>query len=191
MTFSYALLVVGVSAFALVGMMALLARWDKKKTSKEYDERQQAVRGKAFEWAFVIGFIYACLVMLLDVSLPEGLQASVLLIVAVGLVLEGFSAGCYCIFHDAYLPLTQSPKVNIAMLYVLGAVQLLGAVSNTRGLTIDVTESGISRISFWEVMLSGNQQSAVVWMNLMVAAMSFVLATLELVRFLRDKRNEQ
>ena len=191
MTFYDALLLVGVSAFALVGVMTLLARWDKKKTSKEYDERQQAVRGKAFEWAFVIGFIYACVIMFLDAFLPEGLQASVLLIVAVGLVLEGFSAGCYCIFHDAYLPLTKSPKANIFLLYLLAAVQAINAARQTSTLGINISENGITKQDFSEVMLLADKNSALVWMPLMVAVMSFVLATLELARYIRDKRNGQ
>ena len=189
MTFCYALLLVGMTALAFVGVMALLVRRGKEKTSKEYDERQQGVRGKAFEWAFVIGFMYAFLIMLLDAFLPEGLQASVLLIAAVGLMLEAFTVGCYCIFHDAYLPLTKSPKVTIAVLYVLGAAQLLSAVSNANSMRIDVTENGMSKVSFGEVLLRADKPSAFVWMPLMVAVVSLVLATLELVRYIRDKRN--
>lgn len=190
MTFSYALLLVTASALVILGVMALLVRGEKKRPSKQYDERQQAARGKAYEWAFLVGFAYFAMIAILDVLLPDGLQASIFLVAMVGLSLEGFVLGCYCIFHDAYLPLTQSPKANIIILYILGAVQLLNAVIRVKWMTVALGESGIRKTPFAEVILRANEDSAIVWLHLIVTVMSFVLATLELIHYIRDKRSE-
>jgi hypothetical protein len=191
MTFYCALLLVAVIAMALLGVVAMLVRLDKTRPAKQYDERQQSIRGKAFEWAFVLGVLYFAVILFLDVLLPNGLRVSTFVVVTAGIALEAFVASCYCSFHNAYLPLTQSPKVNITVLYVMGAVQLFVAVNNANGMRIDVTENGISKVSFGEVLLSADKRSAFVWMPLMVAEVSIVLATLELVRFIRDNRSKQ
>lgn len=190
MTFYYALLLVIAVALVLLGIMAILARVDRKQSAKQFDERQQAARGKAYEWAFWVGFAYFAMIAILDGLLPDGLQASIFLVAMVGLSLEGFVVGCYCIFHDAYLPLTQSPKANIIILYILGAVQLLNAVIRVKWMTVTLGESGIQKTPFAEVMLSANEESAIVWLHLIVTVMSFVLATLELIHYIRDKRSE-
>lgn len=190
MTFYYALLLVIAVAMALLGIIAILARVDKKRPAKQYDERQQAARGKAYEWAFLVGFAYFAVIAIMDVLLPDGLRASVFLVAMVGLSLEGFVLGCYCIFRDAYLPLTQSPKANIIILYILGAVQLLNAVIRVKWMTVTLGESGIRKTPFAEVMLSANEESATVWLHLIVTVMSFALATLELIHYIRDKRSE-
>lgn len=190
MTFYYALLLVVAVALVLLGIMAILARVDRKQSAKQFDERQQAARGKAYEWAFWVGFAYFAVIAIMDVLLPDGLQASIFLVAMVGLSLEGFVLGCYCIFHDAYLPLTQSPKANIIILYILGAVQMLNAAIRVKGMTVTLGESGIRKTPFAEVMLSANEESAIVWLHLIVTVMSFVLATLELLHYIREKRSE-
>lgn len=190
MTFYHALLLVIGVAMVLLGVMVLLAHMDKKRPVKEYDERQQAVRGRAYEWAFEIGILYFGLVMLLESLLPEGLQASLILVVATGLALEGFTIGAYCEMHDAYLPFAKSRKANIYILYFVGGLQLLNAVLQVRRMRIVLTEEGISKQSFGEVMIGGDEQSAVVWAYLIIAVASVVLATLELVHDIRDKRSE-
>lgn len=190
MTFYYALLLVFGAAVALLGIMAFLIRTDKKRDSKEYDERQQAVRGKACQWAVVVGMAYFAVIALWDIVLADGLQTSVYLLVMIGLALEAFVMECYCIFHDAYLPLTKSPKANIIALYVMGALQMLNAVSLANSMRVVWTEQGVSKVAFGEVMLTDSRQSASVWTLLLVGITSIFLATLELIRYLRDRGNE-
>lgn len=191
MTFYYALLLVVVIAIVLLATMAIFVRLDKKRPEKQYDERQQVARGKAFEWAVIAGIAYFAVIALLDVLLPNGLQANNFLIIMIGLALEGFVMECYCIFHDAYLPLTKSPKANIISLYVLGAVQLLSAVNNVNYMRVTWTEDGVTKLAFGEVVLSNNRQSAIAWGCMMVAVVSSLLATLELVHYIRDNRSKQ
>lgn len=187
MTFLYAVLIVGVAALLLLGATALASHLEKKHPSEQYDERQQAARGKAYGWALLTGFAYFVVILLLDLLLPNGLQASLALIVTAGISLEAFVLGCYCIFHDAYLPLTKSLKVDIIVLYALGGTQLLNAIVIVNRMRVTLTEDGISKAGFWQVMLSANRESTLVWMSLMVAAMGIVLATLELIHYIRDK----
>lgn len=190
MTFYYALLLVFGAAVALLGIMAFLIRTDKKRDSKEYDERQQTVRGKACQWAVVVGMAYFAVIALWDIVLADGLQTSVYLLIMIGLALEAFVMECYCIFHDAYLPLTKSPKANIIFLYVMGALQMLNAVSLANSMRVVWTEQGVSKVAFGEVMLTDSRQSASVWTWLLVGITSIFLATLELIRYLRDRGNE-
>lgn len=190
MTFYYALLLVIAVAMVLLGIMAILARVDKKRPAKQYDERQQTAQGKAFEWAVMVGFAYFGGIALLDLALADGLQATHYMIVMIGLVLEAFVFGCYCIFHDAYLPLTKSPKRSIIIMYVLGAVQMLNAFTYANSMRIVWTETGVSKIAFGEVILTNNRQSATTWIWLLIGVTSIILATLELFRYIRDKRCE-
>lgn len=190
MTFFPALLVVTLSALVLLGILAAVASWEKKRPSRQYDERQQAARGKAFQWAFMVGVLYFGVIALLEVLLPQGLYANLFLVIMIGLSLEAFVSGCYCILHDAYLPLTKSPKANIIMLYVMGAAQLLSAASNVNFMRISWTESGVSKVSFFQVQLNGSGQSAIAWGQLMVAVISVFLATMELIRLKRNGRSE-
>lgn len=187
MTFFTALLFVAGIALVLIGVLVLLTWLEKKLPSKQYDERQQTVRGNAHKWAFLTGFCYFVIIAMLEVILPDGVQADLFLVIMVGLALEAFVLGCYCIFQDAYLPLTQSPKGNIIILYLLGVVQLLNAASSVSRMRVSPTEEGLKVVDFGEVILSATGDSAVVWGLLMVAVMSVTLATMELVRYMRNK----
>lgn len=190
MTFLFALLIVGAVVIVLLGATALLNWLEKKRPARQYDERQQSVRGRAYKWACVTGFAYFAVILLLDVLMPEGLQASLLLVVAAGISLEAFVLGCYCIFNDAYLPLTKSPITDIVILYVMGVIYLLNAIVRVNNMTVTLTEQGITKTGFWQVMITADRESALVWMYLMVAAMGIFLATLELAHYLWDKGRE-
>lgn len=187
MTFFAALLFILVIALVLTGALVLLMWLEKKLPSKQYDERQETIRGKAHKWALLIGFCYFIIIAVLELILSDGLQADLFLVIMVGLGLEAFVLGCYCVIHDAYLPLTQSPKGNIIMLYILGAVQLINAASSVSRMRISLTGEELKVVDFEEVVLTATGESAYVWGFLMVAVMSVTLATMELVRYMRNK----
>lgn len=187
MTFFTALLFVAVTALVLTGALVLLMWLEKKLPSKQYDERQQTVRGNAHKWALLTGFCYFAIIAMLECVLPSGIQADLLLIVVVGMELQAFVLCFYCSFHDAYLPLTRSPKVNIIVLYLLSATQFFGAVSRVDTMKVTITEDGFQKVNFGEVMLSCNRDSAMVWGQLILAVMGATLATLELVRYVRSR----
>lgn len=187
MTFLIALLIVAVITLVLIGALALLMWLEKKLPSKRYDERQQILRGNAHKWALLIGFCYFLIIAMLECVLPSGIQADLLLIVIVGIELEAYVLCFYCSFHDAYLPLTTSPKANIIVLYLLSATQFFGAVSRVDMMRVTITEDGLRKVNFGEVMLSCNGESAMVWGQLILAVMGITLATMELVRYMRNK----
>ena len=187
MTFFTALLLVAGIAMAVLAASALLAWVEKKKPPKQFDERQQIVRGRAYKWACVTGFCYFIAVGILDLVLRDGVQADLFLLVMIGGTLSAFVCECYCCFHDAYLPLTKSPKVNILLLYALSAVYLLQAVNWVSKMRVTITESGFEVLDFGEVMLGTTGNSAFAWGFLMLAVMTIVLATIELVRYLWNK----
>lgn len=187
MTFFTALIFVAVIALALIGVLVLLMWLEKKLPSKQYDERQQTVRGNAHKWSLLIGFCYFLIIAMLECVLPSGIQADLFLIVIVGVELEAFSLCIYCSFHDAYIPLTKSPKANIIVLYLLGATQFFGAVSRVDMMKVTITEDGLRVVDFGEVMLSCNEESAMVWGHLILAVMGITLATMELVRYMRNR----
>lgn len=183
MTFYTALLLLAAIVLALIGILALLMWLEKKLPSRQYDERQQILRGKAHKWALITGFCYFFIIAALEAVLPGTVQADLFLVIMVGLSLEIFVLGCYCVFHDAYLPLTKSPKVTIIVLYVMGAVHLIHAVSCVNSMKVTLTEQEFTVRKFGEVMLNGTGRSATVWALLMVAVMSVTLATMQLLRY--------
>lgn len=187
MSFFAALLLVVMIAIAVLAVCAMLAWVEKKKTPKQFDERQQIARGKAYKWACVTGLCYFIAIALLDLVLPSGVQADLFLLIMIGITLAVFVCECYCCFHDAYLPLSKSPKANIIMLYALAAMYLLQAVNQVSRLRVSFTEEGLKVVDFGEVMLNATGDSSVVWGFLMVAVMSATIATVELVRYLRSK----
>lgn len=187
MTFLIAMLLVVGIAMAVLAASALLVWVEKKKPPKQFDERQQIVRGKAYKWACVTGFCYFIAVGILDLVLRDGVQADLFLLVMIGVTLSAFVRECYCCFHDAYLPLTQSPKVNIILLYVSSVIFLLNAASWVSRMRVTITESGFEVLDFGEVALGATGNSVFVWMFLMVAVMSIIIATMELLRYMRNK----
>lgn len=187
MTFYAALLFLIILACILIGACALTAWLEKKFPTKKFDERQRIVRGKAYKWACVVGFGYFAIIALLELALPSGVQADLFLLIMAGLALEVFVCACYCCFHDANIPLTVSPKANIILLYLLGAVSLINAASRMDEMSIVLTEDYIGKMEIGEVVLGMTGDSAIVWGLLMVAVMSLIVATMELVRYLRSK----
>jgi hypothetical protein len=187
MTFFTALLFIVVIALVLTGALVLLMWLEKKLPSKQYDERQETIRGKAYKWACVTGLCYFFTVGILDLVLQDGVQADLFLVVMIGVTLASFVCECYCCFYDAYLPLTKSPKTNIIMLYALAAVYLLNATSRVARMRVTVTEDGFKIVKFSEVMLTVTGDSAFVWGFLMLAVTSITIATMELVRYMRNK----
>ena len=187
MTFYAALLVVIGVAAALFGGCTLLVWLEKKVPPKQFDERQQIARGKAYKWAWLTGLCYFLVIAFADLVLPSGVQVDLFLLIMIGLTLEAFVCECYCCLHDAYLPLTRSPKANIIMLYVMTGIYLLNAVNWVDRMAVTIEEGRFIKRNFGEVMLGVTGDSAFVWGFLMVGAMSFVIATMELVRYFRSK----
>lgn len=111
--------VVGVVFVAMVSV--LLSK--KYKTLRKYDERQTLVQKTGYMW----GFYTAILLILLRELLAEFFDILILseYISAVMIVLVSLSVHLgYCIFHDAYVSLTDNPKRIVRMLMILGGMNI-------------------------------------------------------------------
>ena len=113
-------IVVGV-VLALIG-----AKYTKKnKTEKfTYDERQQAVRGDGYKYAFytlmIYNVIYACLDIVLDKPWAEPLAG-----VMVGICLALVVMVIYCIWNDCFFSLNEEPK---KVLIFFGVITVINAI---------------------------------------------------------------
>ena len=92
-------------------LLIFLIRWYKKRRNKkcEYDERQANARGKAAQ----LGFVSLIFLLLSDSLLKDFIEIKMLdsfsehylMIMISILIFIG-----YCIFHDAYLSISENPK---------------------------------------------------------------------------------
>ena len=127
--------VVGILAVAIV--CAIVGRIAARRggPKREYDERQQIQRGKAFTAAYATLLIYlAAWLVLTSLEVPFfGGMASIL----IGVLLSiGVFVG-YSIFHDAYFRTSDSPKAWIGIFAAATLFNLvIGVGRAVRGATL-------------------------------------------------------
>ena len=137
----------GVAVGVLVGVIivAIAFTYNKKKTGSvvggDFDERQQLLRGKAFQAGFftmmIFSFLYWVLVRLvLERPLMEdGLSALVSVMVGVGVF------GFYCILHDAFFTVQNKPRNYIILFAATTLCQIPAAINNIQNGR--VVENGV------------------------------------------------
>ena len=127
----------GVLVGILIGiiLVAAIFAYNKKKTGTvnggEFDERQQLLRGKAFQKGFltmlIVSALYWALILALGRPLmQDGLSAIMLALLGVGVF--GFD----CILHDAFFTVTNKPKSYIVLMAACTLCQIPSAISNIR-----------------------------------------------------------
>ena len=125
-------IVCGVLAVALICW--IIARINKKKgnVSKEYDERQRAIRDKGFRYAYLTLVGYMLLIALLHaLDVFSGDVGGWLFI---GVILSLTVHVVYSIYKDAYFRVSDSPRSYIVLFGVLGPINLVvGAVKRITG----------------------------------------------------------
>jgi hypothetical protein len=126
----------GIAVGILIGVIivVLVFAYNKKKTGSvvggDFDERQQLLRGKAFQAGFftmlILSFLYWALVRLvLERPLMEdGLSALICALVGVGVF------GFYCILHDAFFTVQNKPKNYIILFTATTLCQIPSAINN-------------------------------------------------------------
>lgn len=78
---------------------------------KPYDERQMAIRGKAYRYGFISMIAYYALLMMLhDLAIKF---AEINLWIFIGLVIGGMAFVTYSIFHDAYFGLGANDRMAL------------------------------------------------------------------------------
>lgn len=108
----------------IVAVAVLLMRLVKRQRNSEYDERQEAVRGRGFKLAYFTAIIAlvlgGCVELLLDVAWC-GLFSFAML--ALWLSICVFTT--YCVVKDAYFTLRSKRKALIFIFFAAGAINLV------------------------------------------------------------------
>ena len=126
----------GIAVGVIVGVIivALIFTYNKKKTGSvvggDFDERQQLMRGKAFQVGFftmlIFSFLYWVLVTLVlqRPLMEDGLSALICGLVGVGVF------GIDCVIHDAFFTVQNKPKNYIILFIATTISQIPAAINN-------------------------------------------------------------
>jgi len=104
------------------------------KSKTEYDERQKAVRGRGYMYAFyaIVGFeLIMSLLEMSGITLPVE-NASIHF---AGILIGAIVLCCYCIWNDGYWGLNNNPRkyyVIFILTAVLNVIPIVGAVREGR-----------------------------------------------------------
>ena len=132
--------IVGVALVAVVCLILGFVFKKKRCNSENYDERQNLVRGKAYKIGFFTLLIYNGIYMMIAALWPnffmEAPAAAFL-----GIVIAVAVFGSYCIWHDAYLGLSENPKQIFILFGVIMALNFVCGIHHiTEG---DVIVNGV------------------------------------------------
>lgn len=165
----YAGVVCGIAVVALVGFIIGFAVKKKQKAPAEYDERQEAVRGRGFKYGYVALAAFLAVYILLDALEVYWCHTGAGLLLGIFISLTVFVV--YCIYKDAYFTVSDRPGFYVILFAVLSAVNLgCGlVVPGLKGLEKDPL-LGIEDINF------------------MVAGFLFIIFINVLVKLYIDKR---
>lgn len=99
-------------------LLALVMLRKKRNGSAVYDERQEAIRGRGYKYAYVVSNLLILIYALgFDGCLDQIISPSLILVAILmigGLVLAG-----YCIFRDAYWGFNQKKRRSIFISWIL------------------------------------------------------------------------
>ena len=132
-------------------------------TGADYDERQQLLRGKAFQKAFfsMMGFsvLYWAVVKLIlqHPIMEDGLSSLICVFLGVGVF------AIDCILHDAYFTVRNKPKTYIMLFTAVTICQIPAAVLNVSQGT--VMENGVLTFSALPIA------SAVLFLSILCAVL--------------------
>ena len=103
----------------------------KRKT--EYDERQKAVRGQGYMYAFYCLAVWTCILMAVEI-LGARLPATRTVMFFTGIMISGLVLAWYCIMNDAYWGLNTNIRYYIRFMIGIGAINLIsGFLGMARG----------------------------------------------------------
>ncbi len=171
---------IGVCVGILAGLLAVLIcrLAGRGRCAKTYDERQIAAQGKAAKAAYYTGMAYAAVCALAD-ALLRPTWLTVAPVMFVGVILTTGVYAVFCVLHDAYFNLSDSPRRTMILWLMLTAVQFL----NTWSAFSDggLIEDGALNMRIVMSLSTG-------LLLLLVAVIAFVRLTLE-KRSARDEES--
>lgn len=117
--------IVGFLLVVIISMIFHVLRKKKRQNQNlptaEYDERQLAARGRAFQIGFFVTVLYMIVVGILD---PSKLSLPLDLLMYLGACLGICIFGIVCIIKDAYLPVRNRPVAMILILLLAAGLNL-------------------------------------------------------------------
>lgn len=167
-------LLAGIVCGVIVGIILVVIVLKITKTNGkikcEFDERQEAIRGKGFKYAFFTLLIYDAAYGLIDLCLTET-YADTLLMLMIGIAVSVVVYAGYAIWHESYFALNESPKKFLVSFTVIAMVNLV--------LT------GIYANEGWLVQ---NGRLTFYWANLVAGLMFFAIMIILGVKLLVVKK---
>ncbi len=167
-------LLVGI-AFALFLLCLAVLWWEKNWRSDRYDERQQISRNKSYRLAFWLGFLYYGSAAVYLISQVEGeKKIEPYLLLFFGIMFQALVTHIYGLLTGSALPFSQKPGWMVLCYLFMGFTRVMSLrMWHNRGLTISLTGQG-----------------TILWVDLLIAVISFVLAALYLISALRKEKEE-
>ena len=111
-------------AFLTMLFISVLIRKKKKKGGTfEFDERQQLIRFKGYQYGFyvmLIAGLLACILLSSDIKLPLSHVQILFAVVFMG----AYTQVMYCIFHHAYFKQNEKTINYILLFLVAGIIQI-------------------------------------------------------------------
>lgn len=130
MSASISVMVLLLAAVMLIALLAvLLLRPKRNKEQPDYDERQVAVRGRAYTISWWVGILYFFAVAVWNARAGE-LPVETHLVILFGLLLQCVVLHTYAIVNDAFLSLRERSGSIGLMYLLLGACQMVYFFTN-------------------------------------------------------------
>ena len=125
------------------------------KIKSEYDERQQALRGKAYRYAFYSMIVVEAFLLVVDMSKME-LPVENYVLHFAGIIIGGMVLATYSVFHDVYWGMNNNKKRYIVLfiaLTVLNALPVIGAAR--AGDLIENGKLGVGGVNIAVLIMMG------------------------------------
>lgn len=161
-----------VGIFAIVLLFFIIELLSKKKNGKKdkssYDERQEAIRGKAFKFGFIVYsicevFILFCNIVEINIPLSEIQIHGLILVISV------LSFLIYSIWTDSYFQVGEEQKRIIIISLLFGILNIVIFIMNNKN----------------------DHVSEVAFLNLLVGIMGIVLCLNILAKNIINKKEEK
>ena len=150
----------------LVVLLLKFANTNHKKET-EYDERQKAIRGRGYMFAFYTMMIYEAIMIFFGMS-GVTFPVAPIAIHFIGIVLGGMVLASYCVWKDAYWGLNNNLKRYAVVFLATAALNAIPLISSVKsGGKLDLMDGPI--------------------LNLICLVMLGVLGLEFLVKYLTDK----
>ena len=144
-----------------------------KRMKTEYDERQAALRGKAYQYAFYTAMFFECCMIMIDtagIRLP--VQSSI--VHFAGLLLACMVLATYCVWHDVYWGLNNNRRRYAVVFIVLALFNAFPLIPLLQGESL---------------FHDGKADTGLV--NLMVLVMLLVLGIELLIKHFLEKKTQE